>query len=315
MSLAVPTSEQVLESLKNFVRYELRDTQKIVSTVKAGILDERDELPCLGITPISELVSTIYNDNLISITRDYYLSLIAKGYTIDEVKRTLHEKLVSLKALFSVNTASLKWNMLNSDYNVQCWDLDIGREALDAPLADSEFLRFIQVPLSLKSFYQIENPIIPTLYKEISFIELLDYIYEEIKKFSVFPTTWRDQQKPVSLDNLPAIGIFVQEPDEDKLEQTSTEKTQVTIVFRIYSSLASREIAFINHMRNVETVKAWIFKNTILDGCVSSFDLTSLDYGVDFHSKTFQNNPDVPEMPIFRTDITTVAMLQNFKEG
>ena len=45
--------------------------------------------------------------------------------------------------------------------------------------------------------------------------------------------------------------------------------------------MATKEAAFTNHVRNVETVKNWILNHSSLNGCVEDFRITSIDYGID----------------------------------
>jgi len=309
--LAYSKVETILDSLKFYIKANLRDSQKIIRTVKAGLIDERDELPMITILPILETSNIGFNNGLFSVDRTFRIDIIDKAFKIEDIRESLKRKVIALNKLFTTET--LGWNLLDSNGQIQCFDFELDRERLGEPASvDNFYTQFATIPLTLRSYLQIDNTQIPTDILEVSLIELLDYLFAEAKtQFPVFETRWRDIVKPASMENFPALGIFIQEPNDDKLARTSTTFEDVIIIYRIYSSLATREVAFLNHLRNIEKVKQWIYERPCLDGRVDYFKITSIDYGIDSFRKPFQGNEQ--EYPVFRSDITTTCSLIDFK--
>jgi len=307
-SLGYTNTELLLSSLKDYVKINLKDTQKIVSTVKSGIIDERDELPMIMILPMYEEISRFYTDNLHEIKTDFRLDIINKAYHIEDLKDSLKNKLSALRALFSIET--LGWTLPDTNGLLQASDFWVGNEQFGEPINnENQYTQYCSLPISLRSYFK-GNGVLSTALYELTFIELLDYLYAQIKTFTSFVEHWRDISKPINLNNFPAIGVFLQNADTDKDEQSSTEFDKINVVFRIYSNLASREIAFINHLRNVETVKTWILNNSDLQGRLQEFTLSSIDYGIDNIVRPFQGQTQ--EFPVFRSDILTICKLINY---
>jgi len=310
---AVSNLEDLLGSLKTYLKNELAGNSRIIKTVKVGLIDERDELPMLGVLPIIETVSRSYNDGLLAIDRDFRLDIIDKAYTVDEVRESLRKKISQVTALFSPE--HLKWNLINGAGEIQVYDFDIKPGIFGEPAyVENYHTQYATVNLTLRSYLQLIDTIVANELEEISYLELLDYLYDNAKnEFTQILTFWKDSSKPISLENFPALGIFLQEPGEDKDSQSSTNFKDLTIIYRVYSSLATREIAFINHLRNVETIKRWIHRRPDLGGKAESFKITSIDYGIDNINRPFQGG--VEEVPVFRSDITVMASLIDFKHG
>jgi hypothetical protein len=308
----VVTTESVLVALKEYLKTRLKD-QKIVSSVKCGLIDNRDELPLIGVLPVREVVNATYNAGLFSIERTFRIDIIDKAYSVDDLKTSLKKKMDNLRALFS--TEHLAWNLLDEDGNIQAYDFVLGVETLgEAANLENQYTQFCSLPTTLKSYITVANPVIPTELLEENIPDTLDYLFEQCKGFTHFETFWKEFSKPISLENFPALGIFIQQPEQDKDQITSTQLENSNIIFRVYSSLATREIAFLNHLRNVETVKTWILGNPWLDGRADSFKLFSVDYGIDTFTKPFQGSA-LTEFPVLRSDISTVLTLMDFKYG
>jgi hypothetical protein len=305
------TTESILESLKTYIKHELKDSQHLIRTVKSGLIDDRDELSMVTILPLLETTGVSYNDGLFSIERTFRLDIIDKAFKIEDVRNQLKNRLVAINSLFSIK--HLKWNLITSDGDIQVFDFELGRESVGEPNNNDNFYtQFASIPLSLKSYIHLQDTIIPTEIIEITLPELLDYLYLQAKnEFPVFETYYRDVIKPTSLSNFPTLGIFIDEPDDNKNFRTSTNLEDLTIIYRVYSSLATREIAFINHLRNVDKVRDWIYKRPSLNGQVENFKIRSIDYGIDSFKKPFQGGEN--EYPVFRSDITTTCSLVEFK--
>ena len=312
MSLASYTNvETILESLKTYIRNELRDSKNLVRTVKAGLIDERDELPMIMVLPVLETIDIGFNGNLSLVSRQFRIDIVDKAFHVEDVRESLKRRIAALSTLFSIQ--HLNWNLSNSEGKIQNFDFELGRETLGEPTGEGNiYSQFATLPLTLRGYIQIDNPIIPSDVIECSLLELLDYLMMNAKnEFQGFDTFWRDIIKPTSLENFPALGIFIQEPNEDKNTRTSTNFEDITLIYRVYSSLATREIAFTNHLRNVEKIKEWIFERPALDGRVDYFKINSIDYGIDLFKRPFQGGEQ--EYPVFRSDITCTCSLLEFK--
>jgi hypothetical protein len=309
--IAYPTTETLLSSLKAYIKTELKTNQKIISTVKAGLVDERDELPMVTILPLMETIHKQYNEGLFDIERTFKIDIIVKGYSIEEIKSALRKKITALRNLFSTNR--LDWNLMLSG-RIQIFDYELDSEILDEPLnIDNQYVQFASIPLRVRSYYKAEAQVVPEYMSESDYTDLLDYLYSEAKtQFTFADNFWRDYLKPVNFQKFPAVGILLQDPDEEKVRQSSTEFTDLSVIYRIYSSLATKEVAFLNHLRNVETVKTWILNRPSLDGRVGEFRLFSIDYGIDAFTKPFQGAAE--EFPVFRSDFTVGASLIEFRE-
>jgi len=306
------TTEDLLASLKNYLKVNLQTSQRLVSTVKTGLVDTRDELPMCMVLPVSEVVTRMYNNGLFAVDRLFRIDIVDKAYSVEEVKANLKKRMLAVTDLFSIE--HLRWNLKTSFDEIQVYDFSLGIETLSEPTAvESQYTQYCSLPVTLSSYTTIENPTIPAEMAECDIVDLLDFLYIQCKSFSHYETVWKDQSKPVSMDNFPAIGVFIQEPDEDKSRITSLNLEDVTIIFRIYSSLATREVAFLNHLKNVETLKTWIFKNPSLDGRAKNFMLSSVDYGIELHERAYQG--EMAEIPVFRSDITVQLSLMDFKHG
>jgi hypothetical protein len=237
---------------------------------------------------------------------------VNKSYSVDDVRESLKKKVVKLKELFSTKT--IGWN-LDALGLVQCSNFSLGREVIgEATNIESGYLQFASVPVTLSGYFSATSPVIPTDMLEMNHLELLDYLYTQSKlAFPKIATFWKDVAKPISLDNFPALGIFTQEQENEQKAQTSTEHIDTVPILRVYSSLATKEVAFINHLRNVETIKTWILNNPFLNGYSDAFKLQSIDYGIDSIGRAFQGS--MQEYPVFRSDITTTAALMSFKDA
>lgn len=307
-NLSYPTTEILLELLKAQTKEHLVSHKGAIETVKIGLIDERDELPMLAILPQLELVDAMYNDGLISIARTFRFDIINKAYKIDEVKDSLKSRLTILKDMFYAKDRN--WELVDDAGDFAVYDFSLDLESFEEPINNAN--RYIQsctLPITLRSYYkikQLEN-VVDTIGIE-NYTDLLDHIYGEAKnKFSAFNSYWRDVAKPQTFHNFPAFGVFFELSEDDKNRQTSTIFSDITIVFRIYSSLATREIAFVNHLRNIETVKSWILSNPTLGGRVDSLQLTSIDYGIDTYQKPYEGG--MSDEPVFRSDIATTCSL------
>lgn len=311
-NLGYPTTESLLDSLKSYIKSNLKDSQKIISTVKSGLIDIRDEKPMVTVLPLLEVVRRYYNEGLFDIERTFRLDIIVSGYSTDEVKDALRKKIIALRNLFS--TEDLAWN-LEKDGNLQVYNFELDSEILSEPENENNgYTQFCTIPLRLRSYFKAINMVVPSMMIESDYNQLLDYLYTEAKSaFTFSHNFWRNNFKPSFLSSLPTLGIFLEFPDKEKDRQTSTEFTDLNVIFRIHSSLATKEIAFLNHLRNVETVKTWILNRPSLDGRVDEFKLFSIDYGIETFPTPFQGAAE--EFPVFRSDLTTLASLIQFKEA
>lgn len=310
VSLKNTTTEEILVGLKNYLRDELLVRQRLVKTVKSGLIDIRDEYPIVMVIPLLETINISYSNNLFDINRKFRVDIIDKAYTVEAVRDSLRNKLLKLKDCFSIN--NLEWNLKDTLERINCINFSLERETIAEPAAyDGVFTQYCGIPLNLNGFFESKDIIYENI-EEYNFLELLDFVYIKIQELKIFKQVWRDIEKPLNFDNFPIIGIYIQEPETDNLAKTSSEITNVNLIFRIYSSLATKEIAFINHLRNVEIVKEWILSNTNLEGHVDSFKLTSIDYGIDELPRAYQNPLEM--MPIFRSDISTMCVLYEFVE-
>ena len=311
MTLGYPTTENILDYLKTYLKAEMKVSKKLVNSVKTGLLDMRDELPMITALPLLETIHLQFNDGLFSIERNFRLDIINKGYSIDEVKKSVKTRLIELKTLFSTQTLGWQFTANNIVY---CYDFSLGTEVLsEAVNEENGYLQYCMLPLSLRSYFKASSPVIPTDYVELNYSDLLDYLYTQCSTtFTKFPTFWKDVTKPTNLEQFPALGIFLKSSDEDTTTTTSTQTSDMIIIFRIYSSLATAEIALINHLRNVETVKSWLLNRPFLDGRVDKLTITSVDYGIEEFPRAYQGEEITQSL--FRSDITVVASLLNFKE-
>jgi hypothetical protein len=304
------TTEDLLVSLKEYIGSYLRDDLKLIDSIKSGLPDIRDSLPCCYILPVMESVMKIYNGGIYDMEWNFRIDLINKAYKIEDVREGLKVRLQKLKELFS--THHLGWNLVKND-SVQIFTYETGREILGvAESEQNEYTQEAVLPITLRGYHTVQNIVVPNVVEETTYIELLDYFMERSKSnFPIYETFWRDVSKPTSLNGLPALGIFFQEPDEEQETRTSTQLTDLPIIFRVYSSLATREIAFINHLRNLHNIKDWILRHPSLEGQVENLMLTSIDYGVENLNIPFKSR--VKDVPVFRSDITTLCTLHKYK--
>ena len=307
---AYPTTKELLDSLKGYITTNLKTNQKLVSTVKAGLIDIRDELPFVMVIPQLELIHSQYNDNLFDIERTFKIDIVNNAMHIEDVRESLKIRLKALKALFSIE--DLGWQLRDINGDIQAAEYLTSTEIYSEPTNfENRYTQYCEILVKLRSYFQGINPIIPTEMKEISPVQLLDYLLAQIKiGVPVFEEYWRDVTKPISLNNFPAMGVFFGEADADKNSQTNTDFNHIPVIIRVYSSLATREIAFENHLKNVESIKKWILQRPSLDGSVSNFSLTSVDYGIDSFARPFQGKTE--DVPVFRSDITIDSSLIQF---
>lgn len=309
-NFSFPTTETQLELLKAYIKSNLKDTQHIVSTVKAGLIDIRDELPTVMILPLFENVSAIYNGGLFSIDRDYRIDIVHSAYKIEDVRSGLKTKLAALKALWTMENQN--WQLRDSGGLITCCNFKLDNETIGEPTnVENQYTQYATLPIKLSSYYQATDIVVPIVQTESNLIEVLDYLFSQTSNFTAFIERWKDVVLPISITRYPAIGVFVQNSQEDKETTSSEEDNDVTFVLRVYSSLATKEIAFINHLRNVETVKAWILRNPQLDGRVMDCSLSSIDYGIQNLTRPTQGGI-VEEVPVFRSDITVTTKIFNF---
>lgn len=309
-NFSFPTTETQLDLLKAYIKSNLKDSQHIVNTVKSGLIDIRDELPTVMILPLYERISAIYNDGLFSIDRDYRIDIVHSAYKIEDVRSGLKTKLAALKALWTMENQN--WQLRDSSNLITCCNFSLDNETIgEATNVENSYTQYATLPIKLTSYYQATDIVTPTTQIESNLIDVLDYIFNQTRNFSAFNERWKDVVLPISLTRYPAIGVFVQTSQEEKETVSSEENNDVTFVIRIYSSLATKEIAFINHLRNVETVKAWIIKNPQLDGRVMDFSLSSIDYGIQNLQKPIQGGI-TEDVPVFRSDITVTTKIFNF---
>lgn len=307
---AYPTTEMLLESLKDYITTNLKTTQKLVSTVKAGLIDIRDELPFVMVIPQFEVIHSQYNNNLFDIERTFKIDIVNNAYKIEDVRNSLRTRVAALKALFSIQ--NLAWQMRDINGDVQVADYMTATETFSEPVNyENTYTQYCEILVKLRSYFQATGIILPTTILEIQPTALLDYLLNQIKiDVPIFDTYYRDVTKPTSLNNYPALGVFIAEASADKDSQTNTDFNHIPVVIRIYSSLATREIAFTNHLRNVESVKKWILQRPSLDGSVNNFSMTSVDYGIDSFARPFQGKTE--DVPVFRSDITIDCSLIQF---
>ena len=83
------TTEDLLASLKNYLKVNLQTSQRLVSTVKTGLVDTRDELPMCMVLPVSEVVTRMYNNGLFAVDRLFRIDIVDKAYSVEEVKANL----------------------------------------------------------------------------------------------------------------------------------------------------------------------------------------------------------------------------------
>jgi hypothetical protein len=308
-SLAYTTTEEQLALLKDYLKSQFQG-KGFARSVKSGLVDIRDLLPAVMVIPILEIVKNIYNDGLFDIERTYRISVVDKAYKIEDVRDSVKDKLFELKKLFSGNT--LDWALPNSSGELTAFTYETDTEILSEPTAlDNQYTQYATLPVRIRSYIQAKDPVIPNSLVEVSYLELLDHLHNSMTGLTIFQERWRDFEKPISLSRFPVVGVFLGQSNEDKDRQTSTEYKDLTPILRVYSSLATKEIAFINHLRNVETIKIWILNNSTLDGRAESFQLTSIDYGIDEFTRPFQGG-QIEEFPVFRSDITTICSLLQY---
>jgi hypothetical protein len=307
---AYPTTEEVLDSLKTYFIANLKTSQRLVKTVKTGLIDERDELPFLMALPKIEIINTQFCNKLYYVDRTFRLDIVNSEYHVDDLKKSLKLRLNALKQLFQIDT--LGWQLRASDGKIQIADFSTGLETFgQSTNVGSIYTQYCSLELTLRSYIQIVNAVIPAELTEVTPTELLDNLHTQIKTaFPIFEENWKDVERPISLLRYPAIGIFFDNASEDKEAQSNTSYDNLTVVIRIYSSLATREIAFLNHLRNVENVKKWIFQRPSLDGSVEKFNLISVDYGIDTVERPYQGKPE--SVPVFRSDLTIETSLIKF---
>lgn len=283
---------------------------KSILTVKAGLIDMRDELPLVMIVPTIEIVRGYYSGNLFDIERSFSMSIVHTAYKIEELREGLKVKLEQLKQLFGPET--LGWQLPDVNGDTQVCTYEIGKETFGTPTSEqNSYTQFCNIQLNLRSYYKITNPVIPIDSLEYTPTELLDYVYTQTKAdIPNFIEYWRDVSKPVNLTRFPSLGVFLGDADDDKDSTTSLGRNQLSVAMRVYSSLATKEVAFTNHLKQVELVRAWILQRPSLNGSVDRFNLTSIDYGIDTFNKPFQGGMD--EIPVFRSDITVDCALLNF---
>lgn len=307
---AYPTTQELLDSLKAYIKTELKDNQKIIQSVKAGLIDIRDELPLVMILPTIELIRGVYNDGLFDIERSFGISVVNNAFKIEEVRESLKMKVQKLRELFSMGDAN--WWLFDTNGNAQVMNFNLQNEMFGEPVSEqNKYTQFCSLQLNLRSYFKVTNLGIQTNALEYTPIQLLDYLYDEIKTtFTTAQEFWRDVPKPISLLRFPAIGIFLQAGEDDKDSISSLDRNQLSIIFRVYSSLATKEVAFNNHLKIIENLRTWILQRPSLNGCVDSFDLSSIDYGIDTFERPYQGN--VEEIPVFRSDFTIICSLLKF---
>jgi len=292
------TTLDLLNSLKHFVKERMQNesTLRIFKTVKKGIVDYKDEYPIISIEPNFEQIATIGSNEMFIIHRTINFKIWAIGWEKDKIKKKLRQYAdvfkVQLKPIID------DWMLADENGVFKVFNISFDPEEMASPQGvERQWVQYYNFPITFSGFYEYpQDKVITTYLNETNYDDLLEFVFQRVKRETTFKKYFRDVLTPTELGELPGLLVKYTEPQANRDDYTSAESIDALIDLVVYDFLATREIALDKHLRNVNQAFNFVLRNEDMGGKVELFSVSTISYGFEIFDTT---------KPVYSTIIST----------
>lgn len=274
-----PTMNNLLTSIKTYVKQKLYTDTKIFKTIKKGIVDIKDEYPLISIEPANEQIEMLGSGNMFIIRRGVNIRIWGSAFSKLKLKENIRDLVRAFKEILSPETDD--WRLVTSNMYFSVFNVDFLEEQSSTPVDNNRaWLQYYTFPIIFSGYYEYPgDKIITSRMIETDQVDVLNYIFELAENELKYKKFFRDVVTPNDIGDFPGLAIY-HTPDTNRSEYSSTETTDVSITFQVYDALATREIAMEKHVERVGLLFDFILKHEDLEGRMELFQIVSIDYGV-----------------------------------